>query len=80
MNSTLTRFLECSLAFMKNLKTLFNFNVYKGRVLQISSIYDKKCALKYVRLNLNTGQTAEFDAICLKFQNVFQKMENTIRF
>ena len=30
------------------------------------------------RLNRKSSQTAEFDAA--KFQNVFQKMENTIRF
>ena len=42
----------------------------KGRVLQISSIYDKKMRC----------QTAEFDAVCWKFQNVFQKMENIVRF
>ena len=43
MRPTLTRFPECSLAFMKKWKTLFDF-----KVLQISSIYDKKCALKYL--------------------------------
>ena len=35
---------------------------------------------KVGRLNLKSGQTAEFEAICRKFQNVFQKMKNTIRF
>ena len=30
MRPTLTRFLECSLAFMKKWKTLFDYKVYKG--------------------------------------------------
>ena len=48
MRPTLTQFLECSLAFMKKWKTLFDFKVCKEWVLQISSIYIKKCALKYL--------------------------------
>ena len=39
-----------------------------------------KISPKVGRLNRKSGQAAEFDAICLKFQRVFQKMENTIRF
>ena len=35
-------------SFYEKMKTLFDFKVYKGWVLQISSIYDKKCALKYL--------------------------------
>ena len=69
---------------MKKLKTLFDFKAYKGRVLQISSIYDKKMRFKMypkvTKINRKSSQTVEFDAICWKFQNVFQKMENTIRF
>ena len=46
---------------MKKWKTLFDFKVYEGRVLQISSTYDKKCALKSVqkisRLNQKSGQS-----------------------
>ena len=34
-----------------------------------------KISPKVGRLNRNSGQTAEFDAICWKFQSVFQKME-----
>ena len=45
MRPTLTRFTGRFLAFMKKLKTLFDFKVYKEYVLQISSIYDKKCSL-----------------------------------
>ena len=46
--NVLTQFLECSLAFMKKWETLFDFKVCKGQGQQISSIYDKKYALKCV--------------------------------
>ena len=39
-----------------------------------------KISPKVGRLNRKSGKTDEFDAICWKFQNVFQKTENTIRF
>ena len=84
MTSILARFLECSSVFMKKWKTQLDFNVYKVRVLQISFIYDKKMRFKISpkvgRLNRKSGQTAQFGSICWKIQNVFQKMENTIRF